>query len=377
MTAGCVEPYLPPDGIGVGGQMVVDGFLNATTKSVRVKLSRALTLADANQSPAESNASVKIESNKGTVYTLTETSDTSRPGIYTASNLVLDAGAEYTLKIVTESGRSYSSDPVKLRQPPAMDSIVWRPSKEGIQPAGITFYVNTHDSEKNTRYYRWSFIESWEYTMQFYSFFKKDGSNRPVVRDSGEHVFRCYGSLPSTNIMVESTTRLSDDRVTMFPIHFIRRGDRKLQRKTRLIVQQYAITQSEFEFWQLMRKTTETLGGLFDPMPSQVLGNVHSDDNSSENVLGFFSGGFVTEKRIYVGLRDLPGYLSAVDPITSLCNARQVPLASIPQDVGINEEYVTTYGFPYIEGYLVAPAQCVDCTNLGGTNSTPPDWPTL
>ena len=371
LAAGCVEPYLPPDGIGVGGQMVVDGFINASDKSVMVKLSRALTLADANVTPPETKATVKIVSSSGTEILLTESDNENRLGTYAASNLSLDPLAEYKLQVVTQSGSSFSSDYIKLRTSPAIDSLVWRPSD-----SGITFYVNSHDSENETRYYRWNYLETYEYYVPYISIFKKVG-NLPVPRDSGEYVYRCWGTSPSTTILVESTTRLAQDIVSMFPVHTIRKGDRKLMRKARLIVQQHAISSDEFEFWQLIRKTTETLGGLFDPMPSQVLGNIHSDDNENEHVLGFFGGGFVTEKRIYVGLSDLPPELNTVDPSTLSCGdgGRAVPFAEVPSGVDANEVYVATYGNPVTLGYTVSSNSCADCTSYGGTNSRPPDWP--
>ncbi|MEJ7664694.1 MAG: DUF4249 family protein [Hymenobacter sp.] len=42
-----------------------------------------------------------------------------------------------------------------------------------------------------------------------------------------------------------------------------------------ILVRQYALTPEEFAYWDKLRKNTENLGTLFDPLPSQLSGNVH------------------------------------------------------------------------------------------------------
>jgi hypothetical protein len=40
---------------------------------------------------------------------------------------------------------------------PPIDSISWKRDEEGVR-----VFVNTHNPEGNTRYYRWEFEETWE-----------------------------------------------------------------------------------------------------------------------------------------------------------------------------------------------------------------------
>jgi hypothetical protein len=41
------------------------------------------------------------------------------------------------------------------------------------------------------------------------------------------------------------------------------------------MVNQRAIERAEYEFWQDLQRVTESLGGLFDSQPYEIVGNVH------------------------------------------------------------------------------------------------------
>ena len=84
-------------------------------------------------------------------------------GIYKSNPLLLNSADKYRLKIITASGEQYASDFVEVRQTPAIDSITWQ------QQNDVTIYANTHDPSNSTTYYRWDFIETWQYRSQLES----------------------------------------------------------------------------------------------------------------------------------------------------------------------------------------------------------------
>lgn len=365
LPAACIEPYYPPSGAGVGNQMVVNGFIDATAKSATVSLTRAVALGEAVPIPAEGNARVTITKGNGEEYLLEE----GKEGVYDVKDLPIDFNATYKLNIVTRDGRSYSSDEVPVLKSPPIDSISWRPQTDGVD-----FYVSTHDPQGKTRFYRWVFNETWEYNVEIWSDYKKV-HNLPVFRNPEDWVYSCWQARNSTNILVNSTKRYTQDLVSLFHVYHVPKGSRKLSHFYRLTVQQRAISEEEFEYWELMKKTTENLGGLFDPLPTQVIGNVHSDDDAGEDVLGYFSAGLTTEKILFVKYLDLPGYLRVIDPWSFQCTSRGVFLNELGT-VQPWETYIRTFGTPEIEGYIVALDNCADCRTLGGDNKRPPGWPT-
>lgn len=367
LPAACVEPYYPPAGSGLGNQLVVNGFINATTSNATVSLSRAVALSEAVVSPPEKGATVTITGSNGDVIPL----DEGKAGVYSASNLSIDLNSQYKLKIVTSSGVSYSSNDIDIENAPSLDSISWRPKEEGVD-----FFVSGHDPEGDTRFYRWTFTETWQYNVQRLSEYKKVDGWIPVMRDPSEFVFDCWQSVESQNILVTSTNHLQEDIVSMFPINFVKKGSRRFSRFYRIVVRQQAISQEEFEYWEMMKKTTENLGGLFDPLPTQVIGNLHNDNDPDEYVLGHFGGGTVVEKTLFIKFLELPGYLRVVDSWDFQCAPRGLFLDEL-HTIQFNEVYIKTFGAPgQVDGYLTDLDLCADCRSLGGDNKRPPDWPT-
>src|ERR1041385_7182745 len=269
----CVEPYAPQEIKSAQDFLVVDGFLNGSAGTADVKLTHAIPLSENISIPTEEGANVTIGAVNGATITLSETDK----GVYTASNLNFDETTAYRLHVKTASGASYSSDFIKIKKSPMLDSVVWRGTDKGLQ-----FYVNGHDPFGQTTYYRYLFTETWEYRATYSSDWKKVGGT-PVFRNPiTEQVYTCWRSTDSQEVLTVSTRSLSEDVVSMYPINFIPKGSRMLSRTYSIIVQQRAISQEEFEYWDLIRKTTESLGGLFDPLPAQAIGNVQNDNDPNE-----------------------------------------------------------------------------------------------
>jgi hypothetical protein len=361
----CVDPYPAPGSLGNTNYLVVDGYLNASKDSVSVKINYSVPLAEGKSSPPEEGANVTITTQGGETISLSEVDN----GVYAASNLTLNATAGYQLHIVTTKGASYSSDQITLRPAPVLDSVSWK-AELGTQEPGIRFYVSGHDPLGQTYFYRYLYTEEWEYRAAYTSDFKKDGY-QPVIRMPNEQVYTCWKPSSSTEILTASTKKLTSDIVSMLPLTFINYGSIKVSRMYSINVMQMAVSEAEYEYWELIKKTTENLGGLFDPLPSQVIGNVHNDNDPREQVLGWFGGGFVAEKRIFVSVNDIPGQLRHVDT-DIICETKFFKLAELSQ-VG-DLIWVSSVGIPPT-GYTAASPACADCTFLGGENKKPSYWP--
>ncbi|HEX8060227.1 MAG TPA: DUF4249 family protein, partial [Cyclobacteriaceae bacterium] len=214
--------------------------------------------------------------------------------------------------------------------------------------------------------------ETWEFRATYVSDWKKVGGT-PVLRDPiKDQVYTCWRTQDSQDVLTISTRKLSEDVVSMYPINFIPRGSRKLSRTYSIIVEQRAISQEEFEYWELIKKTTENLGGLFDPLPSQVIGNITNDNDPSEQVLGYFTGGYVKEQRIFVKFGDIPGNLQVVEAYDFVCETRAIPYSK-PEQSG-SDVLLSTIGTPPT-AWLVGTPNCSDCTTLSGVNVKPSFWP--
>ena len=364
---GCLEPYQPSAVKDEPEIVVIDGFIDATNHSATVSLSYASSLASTTPPVTVPDASVAIEESGGSSYTLNE----NGPGVYTREEFIVDVEKKYRLHVTMANDKEYTSDFIDITQNPDIESVTWR-----MNNSGVLISVNTHDPKQLSKYYRWNYVETWEYISSFFSTYKMvDGT--AIERPVDERIYVCWDSHPSTEILLGSSVRLSDDVIQDYPIVFLPGNSVKISRRYSILVQQRTLTKEAYDFWLQLEKTTESLGGLFDPLPSQVLGNIKSTNDPGEPVLGYFSGGQVSEKRIFIAFLDLPDELLAMKE-RALCPESDVTSISVSDIPGtpnstylIDPIYVQGVG---IVGYTTAPAPCVDCRVLGGSTKKPDFW---
>ena len=141
---------------------------------------------------------------------------------------------------------------------------------------GINIYANTHDENNNGRYYQWRFVETWEYTSKYFPAYElRNGVALPNM----VNVNQCWITRPSSEILIASSTQLNENAIRNFPLIFIPKGSQKISRRYSIIVEQRSLTKEAYDFWNELKKTTENLGGLFDPLPSKVIGNLRSKND--------------------------------------------------------------------------------------------------
>jgi hypothetical protein len=369
---GCLEPYEPPAILDQIDLLVVEGFMDSQHGSVSVKLAKAIPLSSEEPTSPEQNAIVSIHEENGDDYTLSE----QEPGIYTLAGLNLTANAKYRLAIRTSNQQEYASDPIELKQSPPIDSITWEYKEDGVN-----VLINTHDPSGKTRYYYWDFIETWEYNARHGSLYKVL-NGLAVARTPAEMVYKCWATAPSTKVIVGSSIRLNEDVIQRLPLTFIPEGSDKISIKYSMLLKQRALSKAEFDFWQEIQKTTEGLGGLFDPQPFQVTGNIHHVKDPTVPVLGFFGGGSIEEKRIYIKYENLPfnlrDYARQFCPLDTVCVYRG-PLNDRPcgidlMSLGNSALLVAEVGSPTPWGFTMASPQCGDCRYAGGSLTRPAFW---
>jgi hypothetical protein len=357
----CVEPYNPPAISETVDLLVVDGFIDISENSANVKLSKATPLANDDGPVPELNASVSIEDNNGDIYLLNDQGD----GAYALENMDLSLDKKYRLVIFRASGKEYFTDYIELMETPPIDSISWAPT---ARRDGINIYANTHDENENSRYYQWTYVETWEYTSKYFPSYELRGG---IVFANSLNINQCWLTKPSSEINIASTTQLSENEIRNYPLIFIPKGSQKISRRYSIIVEQRSLTKDAYDFWNELKKTTENLGGLFDPLPSKVIGNLRSKDDSQEPVLGYFSGGSTTRQRIFIKVGELPDDLWEF-PVQG-CPVDSIPIAQISNYPRMY--LIGTYGAPVTLGYTHSQdSNCMDCRDGGGDIIRPDFW---
>jgi hypothetical protein len=354
----CLDPYNPPTTNEKTDFLVVDGSINSTDSLVTVMLGRAINLSSTAEYPAETNATVMIEDSNNQTALLPEI----EAGVYSLKH-TFDDNLQYRLKI-TARGSEYASDFISLEKNSPMDSVSWK--ADGTE---LEIYANTHDFSEGHKYYRYTIEETYEYTSIFSSRYKLV-NGQAVFRTPQEDIYHCWLTQAPPTLTVTSTENLSQNIIANFPIHTIQKGDRRLWRNYSLLVRQIALSKEAFNHWNQIRTLTESLGGLFDPIPYQITGNIRSVTNSNEIVLGYFNGGAVSEKRLIIRSKELPSeYQNSPE---SDCTEELMPIENLASLEGKN--FFLTRALmvgPSVVGYFYAIPDCTDCSLQGGTTEKP------
>jgi len=358
VAGGCLESYQPPLSEDVS-YLVVDGFVNASRSSANVRLSRTIGLSNGKPIPDELGATLLIESDGGDVFTLKEGTN----GNYSSDQVITKEGNKYRLRITTNGGKKYASKFMALKSPSILDNVTWK-----AQPEGVRVYVSGHDETNQTHYYKWTFTETWRYSANYTSYFKMEGGE-PIPR-IGDYILNCWKTAQENQILIASTLSLASDVVSDFQIALLPAGTQKLSHSYSILVEQRALDEEEYNYWLLLKKTTENLGGLFDPLPAQVTGNIFDEDNPEEPVLGYFSVGTVVEKRMFIVIEELPDYLKFYTPLITGCVIIDLPVQNIANTIG-NKVLLDRS----TSGYFVTTPDCGDCRTQGGVTAKPDFWP--
>jgi Domain of unknown function (DUF4249) len=355
----CVKPYEPPVISNPNSYLVVEGVAIPGTDSTKITLSRSRNLSDTTSFIPENSASVQIVSKIGQAYQLSS----KGKGLYSGL-LNLAQGQEYQIKINTSDGSQYESEFELAVITPPIDSLTWN------QDNDVSIFVNTRDPQNKTRFYRWEYIETWEY-HSFYESIVGYKNGSLYYLDSTEKRFACWDSAYSDNVIIGASEQLSEDVITNLPVTTVTNGSDKISVRYSILVKQFGLSRDAYNFWQEIKKNSTQVGGLFDPLPSQLIGNIHCTSNPGEPVIGYFSIATIQTKRLYILNSQVINWKGR--NYETFCTPRITTSDSASYflwDPKLAPAYFITGG-----GLAIANVFCVDCRLQGGINRKPGYWP--
>src|SRR5215467_14135212 len=207
IVVSCRHPYNPPAFTSNLHLLVVNGFINAGQNAVStINLSRTQNIGDTSTFIPELSAQVFIEGQSGGSYNLHGQSS----GDYLSDSLNLNVSDMYRLRIVTLDGKSYVSDFVAVKLTPPIDSLNWQQSEDVNNKENVTVYVNTHDPQNNTRYYRWDFTETWEYKSTLSGIWGVANGMTYYKATTAQQTDSCWRTANSSNIVIGTSVALNN-----------------------------------------------------------------------------------------------------------------------------------------------------------------------
>jgi hypothetical protein len=364
----CLDPYNLSTESGNFNYLVVDSFVNSIDGSGTILLTKSKPLNNTDSSQVVTSARVILETENGVSINFIET----KQGRYELSGAIIDSSKRYKLKIFSNECL-YESDFVPVVNTPPIDSISWKQIADKV-----VIYANTHDDRNSSHYYRWRFSETWHYTPPFFSsLIFNDSTHFIEQRPFDDDIYNCYTTRIASDISIYSTTKLKNDVVKEFTLIQFPTASIRLQHLYSIEVQQQVLTRQGYQYFELLKKTTENLGSLFDPQPSQVTGNFHCITEPASKVIGFFSIGSLDKMRIFINPKMIN--FNGVMPFNSFYNGcEQDTLRANEITYLSGSELLTSPAYnknnSFI-GYLETSTRCADCRVAGGITTKPVYWP--
>jgi hypothetical protein len=325
--------------------LVVEGMVTDQYRSNIIKLSKALSLGKKLTSNPVTKATVTITDEMGVVTTLKETSK----GVYSTDSTKFcgHVGGKYSLNIKVLDA-TYSSDFIEMKPVPQINSLYYEKVLISTNKEGCKIYLDTYDPNKECLFFRWDYVETYEYNLPY------SVPNR-----------KCWVTDKSDKIMVKNTSIYNQSRVSMYPITYITNESEKLIDRYSILVNQYSLNEDEYNFWDRLQNITQNVGSLYDITPMSIPGNVKCTSNTAEKVLGYFSVSAVSQKRIFIKDRffGIPNFFSQ-------CIADTI-YGKLPS--GLNSSYWVLIEENSMK-IITYSKDCADCTTKG-TNIRPDFWP--
>jgi Domain of unknown function (DUF4249) len=303
----CIDPYTP-DLSGYGSLLVVDGLITDENTSTTVKLSR--TFQEQNSIPlGVSDATVFISDDTGEKTYLNNVGG----GIYKTDSTAFRGtiGRTYVLHVISSAGVEYKSIPCLMESVSEIDNIYFEKDHKYINNGtetseGITIYLDSKE-DVNNKCYRWVYEESWKFRVPNPKGYNYINENL-IVSNSNPKIF-CWKSSKSKDIITHQANSKDSSMVVKEPILFIssNKSDRLLVRYS-ILVKQYSISKSEYDFWENLKRINEIGGDIFAAQPYAVISNMQNINNPGEVVMGYFQVSSVKQKRMYISLDDIVGF---------------------------------------------------------------------
>lgn len=389
---GCIEPF-EAETFGFEGALVVDARLTNEERRHRVQLSRARPFEEDGVVP-ERGAVVSIVDDAGTSFTFEE----EAPGQYLSSAIFgAEPNQSYQLRITTSNGSSYVSTTETMPENVPIADLEIKRETNDLGEDGVAVFLNNNSLGSQPRYFRYDYEETYKIVAPNWDPFTfkvidsiacSDGDAFEVaIEPKGSTDGRiCYGKNASTEILLASTSNLENNTISDFRVRFVNREDYMLTHRYSILVHQYSQSVDAHSYYQGLEAFSVSESVFSEIQPGFLAGNIVSESNADENVIGYFETAAVSSKRVFFNYEDLfpeeplPDYpiscsnlgnpqlipegYHCTQPPNSVCDGNcESPLLS---QIEVNSiVFAGQKGNDFLAPYYTLPRACGDCTVFG------------
>ncbi|WP_350285655.1 DUF4249 domain-containing protein [uncultured Croceitalea sp.] len=369
-TVTCTEPF-EVELDDFENILVIEASITDEMKRQEIFISRTYTTDE--EVVQESGAIVNVSDDVGNTYTFQE----NGAGLYVSSTeFAALSGRNYRLQIETADGRSYSSSTAALPPSGQIDEVkaMRTTNKGGVD--GVAILVSGSAEGEETAFFRYKFEETYR-IVSFYNpqddlvIVSENPPELELMNKTREERI-CYNTLFSNKILIADSDNFSANRVVDFQIRFIERLDRIVVSRYSILAIQFTQSEEANVFYKTLQEFSGNTSLFLQTQPGFLAGNVSSENDEDEKVLGLFEVTSVSTKRLFFSFNEIFG----------IEETRFSPECSTVAGFGLSNpilfDRIKSGRWKYINEdppnvYNVAQVQCVDC-NVLGTNVVPDFW---
>lgn len=291
---GCIELYDP--GLeATDDKLVVEGLLTNQNEAHYIYLSRSAAYKD--------NANVLDKPVDGAEVWLSDELKTKTNlvnfgnGKYVfPRNFKGKVGKTYQLNIKLADGNEYISEPQTMTEPPDIENVEavfeYDTRKIIYDRGSFRIDITTKDPTGKGNYYKWNWRNF--KPINICNYFSRTTQGGVVWYEQKCCEKVCFEITTCKNCI----NILSDERVNRRMISNNPIGNIPYESTSPyyLLIDQYAMSKSMFEFWSSLKNQTGNVGGIFDTTPAKIPGNIYNVKNKNEQAIGYFQVSGVKQK---------------------------------------------------------------------------------
>jgi len=373
----CIYPFTPDPEDG-SGALVIEGDILLGDYTV-VTLSHTSPV-DAPEIAADPPAAeVWVEDDSGKTYD--GVSDPGQKGVYNVDTRSASTDRKYRLHVVRVSdGNEYVSDWGEAPAVPVIDSLSYNLD---FDRSRLNVALSMHS--QGGSFFKWKYVEKWEFHALYNPELKYEPPETSrwgthgegnMVKMTPPGTYSCFGRDESSEIMIFSTEKQTDDRFVDLEFHPLAKDDAKISYIYHIDVYLEPLSEDAYKYWDNIKSNSEYNGNLFAPNPSELVGNIRCVQDPDELVMGYISVAALAHKDLFIRHSDARFYKDSVP---------------YEEPVVVNRGEWYKY---YYDGYLPftyyeipgdvsqtywAKARCVDCKRMARGKDVsyvrPDDWP--
>ncbi|SMD36910.1 protein of unknown function [Reichenbachiella faecimaris] len=340
--------------------LTIEGSITDETKNHKIQLSHSYSFNDnptfAPIDPLVFGAQVEISDNEGNVTALFEGKNGA---YYTPAAFAGEIGKIYTLRVTLKTGEVYFSKPERILPVGAtIEEVCFENTVKQVSTAESTteekevqFTAKFNDNGETNDYYRWGYTGVYEVEAPLADTSPPcdaETQAQPAGKCGPCNIptKRCWASeFDNEFLKVESDELFNGKTVDNYVIYSTS-ANRQFNFYYAAHIEMYSLTKAAFDYYDALSTQLTNNGTVFETPNFQIRGNVYSEEDPEQLVLGYFSASAKTTTMLLVDGNEIPDVEFQSGPINCSPNA---------------------------SGCI--PATCIDCRSWPAINVKPSYWP--